>query len=334
MAGNSQRPAPVWAGMGGIVIGTLRVIAWGALLGVTGLLVRAEVERPTLPRGVVAYTDLIYQGEGKQRLRLDVYTPAAAPPVQGRPAVLAIHGGGWRGGSKRGYGQTAAALVEHGYVVVAADYRLSRPGSPSWPANLEDLRAAVRWVRGHATVYGVDPDRIAVMGASAGGHLAALLAVCPDDPPGSERRSAVGASAARRPAVSARVQAVIDFYGPSDLAALAAGSKPAGASLALFLGGGPNDVPDRYKAASPALHVTRAAPPMLLIHGVDDWLVPRDQSRRLSAALASEGVPHRLIEVEGASHGFDFQVGSRDLLPEILAFLESAWNVSSDTSAR
>jgi len=299
------------------------VIAWAALLGVTGLLVRAEVERPTLPRGVVAYTDLVYQRDGDRRARLDIYTPAGALPARGRPAVLAIHGGGWRGGSKRGYGPMAAALVEHGYVVVAVDYRLSRPGAPSWPANSDDLRAAVRWLRGHAAVYGVDPNRIAVMGASAGGHLAALLATCPEGPsPGSEPR----------PAISARVQAVIDFYGPSDLPALAAESPYAGAALALYLGGGPDDVPDRYEAASPARHVTRDTPPMLLIHGTDDWNVPLDQSRRLSAALAAEGVRHRLIIVEGARHGFDFQVGSRDLLPEVLAFLQSVWNVSSGAS--
>ena len=334
MAGNSPESTPVRVGIGGIVIGTTRVIAWAALLGLTALLVRAEVERPTLPRGVIAYTDLVYQRDGDRRARLDIYTPAGARPVRGWPAVLAIHGGGWRGGSKRDYGQMAAALVEHGYVVVAVDYRLSRPGAPSWPANCDDLRAAVRWLRGHAAGYGVDPDRIAVMGASAGGHLAALLATCPEGPSSSSMpHPAIPASAAKPPAISARVQAVIDFYGPSDLPALAAESPPAGRSLALHLGGGPDEVPDRYEAASPARHVTRDTPPMLLIHGAHDWLVPLDQSRRLSAALAAEGVPHRLIVVEGAPHGFDFRVGSRDLLPEILAFLQSAWNVSCGASA-
>jgi acetyl esterase/lipase len=298
----------------------LRVIAWGALLGVAGLLVRAEVERPTLPRGVVAYTDLVYRRDGDHRARLDIYARAGPVPARGRPAVLAIHGGGWRGGSKHDYGPMAGALVEHGYVVVAVDYRLSRPGAPSWPANRDDLRAAVRWVRGHAAAYGVDPNRIAVMGASAGGHLAALIATCPEGPsPG----------AAASPAISARVQAVIDFYGPSDLSALAAGSPHARPSLTLYLGGGPDAVPDRYEAASPARHVTPDTPPTLLIHGADDWLVPLDQSRRLAAALHAAGVHHRLIVVEGARHGFGFQVGSRDLLPEVLAFLQSAWNASS-----
>jgi acetyl esterase/lipase len=301
----------------------LRILAWGALLGVTGLLVRGEVARDPLPGDVVAYTDLVYRRDGRRTERLDVYVPARVPPRGGWPAVLAIHGGGWRGGNKRGYGQMAAALVEHGYVVAALDYALSAPGAPSWPANLEDLRAAVRWLRRNAAVYNTDPNRIAVMGASAGGHLAALLATSPDD-----------ASTEAEPETSARVQAVIDFYGPTDLTALAETSRRAGPSLKLFLGGGLRDVPDRYRAASPVGHVTPDTPPMLIIHGEDDLLVPIDQSRRLAAALDQAGVPHQLIVVPGARHGFDFQAGRRDLRAGILAFLESAWNVNPGARAR
>jgi acetyl esterase/lipase len=215
----------------------------------------------------------------------------------------------------------AAALAEHGYVVVAIDYALSRPSVPSWPANLEDLREAVRWVRRHAADYGVDPDRIAAMGASAGGHLAALLGAFPDASPGTT-------------AQSARVQAVIDFYGPSDLGALAAASPRARGSLKLYLGGTPQDFPERYAAASPVRHLGRDSPPMLLIHGDDDRLVPLEQSQRLAAALEATGVRHELIVLPGLRHGFDFLAGSRDLLPDILAFLESAWNVSPGTSGR
>ena len=326
---NSSGSARVPGFRGGIVIGALRVLAWAALLGVTGLLVRAEVERPTLPAGVLGYTDLVYRRNGDRRVRLDVYVPREAPPRGGRPCVLAIHGGGWRGGSKRSYGRMAAALAEHGYVVVAADYMLSSPAAPSWPANLEDVREAVRWIRRHDKVYAVDPNRIAVMGASAGGHLASLLATFPEGP-----ISSAEPSSEVPPATSARVQAVIDFYGPSDLAALAEESQSAAGAVALCLGGRPEAVPNRYAAASPVRHVTRETPPMLLIHGDGDLLVPLDQSKRLAAALTRVAVPHRLIAIAGARHGFDFQVGSRDLLPEILDFLESAWNVNSGTSAR
>jgi acetyl esterase/lipase len=209
-------------------------------------------------------------------------------------------------------------------VVAAVDYTLSAPGVPSWPANLEDLRAAVRWLRRNAAVYHVDPDRIAAMGVSAGGHLAALLATLPD---GAYTHPDSTSS------TSARVQAVIDFYGPSDLAALAATSPSAEPSLALFLGGGPPALPDRYAAASPVRHVTRDTPPMLLIHGDGDLLVPLDQSRRLAAALDAAGVPHQLIVVPGARHGFAFHAGQRDLLAEVLAFLESGGNVNSGANA-
>jgi acetyl esterase/lipase len=302
----------------GRVIGVLRILAWAALLAVTVFLVRGEAARDPLPAGLVAYPDLVYRRAGQRTERLDVYVPTRVPPPGGWPAVLAIHGGGWRGGSKRDYGQMAAELVQYGYVVAAVDYTLSSPAAPSWPANLDDLRAAVRWLRRNANVYHVDPNRIAVMGASAGGHLAVLLATSPEV-----------AVAAPEGSTSARVQAVIDFYGPTDLAALAEGSRGAAPSLALFLGGRPKDVPDRYAAASPARHVTPDTPPMLLIHGDADRLVPLDQSRRLAAALEQAGVPHHLVVVPGARHGFDFHAGQRDLLPAVLAFLNSAWNVSS-----
>jgi acetyl esterase/lipase len=300
----------------------MRLVAWGALLGATGLLVRGEVARDQVPEGVVAYTDLVYRRDGDRAVRLDVYTPGRAAPRSGWPAVLAIHGGGWRGGNKHHYGPIAARLVNHGYVVVAVDYALSSPAAPSWPANLEDLRAALRWLRENAAVYKVDPNRIAALGASAGGHLALLLAMSPGSPsPGAEARA------------TDPVPVVIDFYGPTDLLALAEGSSQALPALALFLGGGPDAVPDRYAAASPIRLVSPRTPPVLMIHGDDDHLVPLDQSQRLAAALSAAGVRNQLTVVPGARHGFDLHVGQRDLLPEILAFLDSAWNVNPEASA-
>ena len=206
-----------------------------ALLASTGLLIRAEAWRPDWPDGVTAYTDIVYRRTPQGRLRLDVYVPKSSKPVpgSGHPAVLAIHGGGWRGGSRVSYGWMAARLAQHGYVVVSADYTLARPGKPSWPACRDDLQEALRWLRRHADDYGIDRDRIAVLGASAGGHLAALL----------------GTTKEHEPAL--RVQAVIDFYGPSDLRTLAAGAPFAADALAAFLGGTPDEVPERYDDASP-----------------------------------------------------------------------------------
>src|SRR5437868_2774462 len=111
---NARGMAGVRIGGRGFVLGALRLLAWGGLLGATGFLVHAEVVRPSLPSGVVSYTDLVYRRDRDRTARLDVFVPVEAPPVGGRPAVLAIHGGGWRGGSKQGYGRTAAALAQHG----------------------------------------------------------------------------------------------------------------------------------------------------------------------------------------------------------------------------
>lgn len=293
----------------------VRVLAWLALAGATGLLVRAEVVRRQGPEGVRVFADLVYREAGGRPLRLDVYIPDGPAPSAGRPALLAIHGGGWRGGGKGDYGRTVAPLARHGLVVVAVDYRLSRPGAPSWPGNLDDVREALRWVRLHAADYGIDPERVALIGASAGGHLALLLATTPDpsDP---------------NPAPS--VRAVIDFYGPTDLRAQYSQRTAARGSIALMLGGTPEEVPARYDGASPWRRVAPGFPPVLIVHGTDDALVPMGQSLLLAAALSRSHVPHRRIAVGGARHGFGLQVGARDLVPDILAFLKSVWGSWQD----
>ncbi len=303
-----------------------RVLAWAGLIGLTGFLVHAEVQRAEVPAGVEASLDIVYRRAGDREAKLDVYVPIDEAPPGGRPAILAIHGGGWRGGSKAGFGRMAARLARHDYVVVSVDYLLSRPGSPSWPANFEDVREAVRWVRRHADEYGIDPDRIVALGASAGGHLSALLGTYPDGPV-----AVAGLPVPRdgtpptTKVVSARVQAVIDLYGPADLRGLIESRERTGGPLHLFLGGGPDRFPGRFEAASPVRHVSSDDPPMLLIHGADDPLVPVAQSEALASALKTAGVPHRLIVVEGARHGFDLEVGGRDLVPEVIAFLNAAW---------
>jgi acetyl esterase/lipase len=290
-----------------------RLVLWSLLLTATGYLVKAEVTRPDLPEGVLVRKGLIYRIDGERRVALDLYRPEGAPPRSGWPALVVIHGGGWRGGDRAEYGRSMAVLARHGMVVASIDYRLSKPGVPSWPKNLEDVRAAVRWLRGHAPRIDVDPARIAALGSSAGGHLAALLATRGDDDlPG--------------PGVpSARVSGAVVFFGPSDLAALLRQSQGASASVELFLGGSPpNDV--SLAEASPLTYATHDDPPMLLIHGTDDRRVPLEQSEILDARLTEVSVPHRLVRIEGARHGFGLKPGGRDLGPEIYAFLDSLWN--------
>ncbi|AGA26263.1 alpha/beta hydrolase [Singulisphaera acidiphila] len=305
----------------------IRTIAWLVLLGVTAILVRAEAHRTTLPESVAEHLDIVYRSVAGREVRLDVYLPTAPPPQGGRPAVVTIHGGGWRGGSKRDMKLMSIQLAEHGYAVVAIDYLLSRPGRPSWPGNFEDTREAVRWVRRHAADYGVNPDRIAALGVSAGGHLAALLGTYPDGPVDPDARDRSSASASPSPsAVSARVQAVVDLYGPADLLASRSSLPLPSTPVTLMLGGTLKEMPGRYEAASPVHHVSPEDPPMLLIHGRDDRLVPLEQSQALAATLAEAGVAHRLIEVDNAAHGFGFHVPTRNILPDVLAFLASVWN--------
>jgi len=276
--------------------------------------------------GVTLLKDRVYRTAGTRRATLDVYLPprgsSAAAPASPRPAVIAIHGGSWIGGSMTDYrsdprNRVVIRLAQRGLVVLAIDYQLARPGHPSWPAVLGDLREAVRWTRRHAREFNIHPDRIAVLGQSAGAHLAALLATLPDEP-GPD-------------GVSSRVQAVVSFYGPSDLARLMASRHLAHEPVRTFLGGRAAERAESVADASPLNHVSRDDPPMLLLHGSDDLWVPPEQSVLMAEALKRAGVRHQLIVVPGARHGFDSWVKSpqdRDLQPEVLAFLESVWNVS------
>jgi acetyl esterase/lipase len=326
MSSIKLRPRPGRLPLG---TGLIRAAAWLVLLGATAILVRAEAHRTTPPRGVSEHADIVYRSVAGREVRLDVYLPDAPAPRGGRPAVVAIHGGGWRGGSKRDVKAMAAQLAEHGYVVVAIDYLLSRPGKPSWPANFEDSREAVRWVRRHASDYGVDPDRIVALGVSAGGHLAALLGTYPEGPVDPNGRSGHPAPSATTDD-SARVQAVVDLYGPTDLFASRTTRPLPSNPVTLMLGASLRDMPGRYEAASPVRHASPDDPPMLLIHGRDDRLVPLEQSEALAAALQDAEVFHRLIVVDDAAHGFGFRVAKRDILPEVLAFLDSVWNVRAE----
>jgi acetyl esterase/lipase len=248
----------------------------------------------------------------------------AAPRL--RPAIIAIHGGSWVGGSPRLYrldpDSTAQRLARAGLVVVAPEYKLASPSDPSWPEVLDELREVVRWVRRHAGELEIDSGRIAAMGQSAGAQLAALLGTLPDEP-GDD-------------GVPCIVNSVISFYGPSDLMRLVHSRRLAHEPVGTFLGANSKDDPAVLGMASPIEHVTKDAAPMLLLHGSDDRWVSAEQSVRLAEALQRAGVQHRLIVVEGARHGFEAQVNTvprRDLLPEILDFLRRTWSGQATAAA-
>jgi acetyl esterase/lipase len=255
------------------------------------------------PGGTRLIPGVPYAGiPGARPLELDLYLPAEqAGPV---PVVVFLHGGGWRLSSRHlaGPAYLGAAptpferVAQAGIAVASIDYRLS--GEATWPAQLHDAKAAVRWLRVRAADLGIDPDRIAAWGESAGGHLAELLGLTGDDALLEGEVGFVG--------TSSRVAAVVSWYAPSDVAAIASdtGADPADPRTreAQLLGAPPADVPELAAQASPISHVSTAAPPFLLLHGRADRMVPCPQSERLYAALLEAGVEVEFDVYEDADH--------------------------------
>jgi acetyl esterase/lipase len=215
--------------------------------------------------------------------RLDIWCPER--PVTPTPTLVFIPGGAWVVGHRRPQGYALMSyLVEHGWVCVAVDYRVSP--RHRWPAHLEDVRAALRWVRAHIADYGGDPDLVAVAGASAGGHLAALAALTFDEP----------TSGIPRPA------AVVSLYGVYDWA------KPGVRREFLervVVGRSARERPDIFYQASPVAHVRCDAPPFLLIHGTADRIVPVSEARAFHRILAGASSAASYLEIHGAGHAFD-----------------------------
>jgi len=236
--------------------------------------------------------DLTYCEHGGVELKMDIYFPSA--PDVSMPAVLYLHGGAWVFGNKLAAGGVVdfSELLERGYVVASIDYRLA-PKHP-FPAQIEDAKCAVRFLRANADRYGIDTERIAAWGASSGGHLAALLGVTDESAwfDGSDTHAGV----------SSRVQAVIDLSGPTDLTSPDYLWNASDASVSLF---GKKGAADRatLRWASPVTYVTPDDPPFLIIHGEDDGVVPLNQSEALVWKLTDAGVPVRFIRVENAEHG-------------------------------
>ena len=238
---------------------------------------------------------------GSRPLELDLWLPPEGPhPV---PAVVFLHGGGWRVGSRHSAGPAYRnaqpgpfeRVAQRGIAVASIDYRLS--GEATWPAQLHDGKAAIRWLRARADEVGIDADRIAAWGESAGGHLAELLGLVTD--PALEGDIGVTGP-------SSAVSAVVAWYAPSDVGAVArdTGRDPADPTTpeAQLLGAPAPAVPDRAAEASPVTHVSPDAPPFLLLHGRADRAVPCVQSERLYAALVEAGVEAELDVYEDADH--------------------------------
>jgi acetyl esterase/lipase len=261
-------------------------------------------------REFTLHSDVPYL-EPERAEKLDVYLPLDAGDRI--PVVLYIHGGGWVQGDKA-WGiekPNCEALARAGYAAVSINYKLNTKGTcDAFPQNVYDCKTAIRWIRKEAATYGFDPDRIAVAGGSAGGHLAMLIAYTPDVE--ELQRGALYSD------YSIRVSCVVDLFGIADVRKWGfrhfVGMDPSAEALRIV------------ELVSPITHVTSNTVPTLMIHGTADPTVPFSQAEALVEKLRTNGVPHELIAVEGGQHAFPITPHPRnmqtDLRPAVLEFLK------------
>ena len=245
---------------------------------------------------------VLYDTIDQYKLYLDIAMPKEGGPY---PCVVLFHGGAWRGGSRKeiseGYkrkdGRVEPSALEdiaaRGYVAVAPSYRLAPKFQ--FPAQIQDARAAVRFLRANAKEYGIDRDKFAAAGFSAGGHLALLLGLAD---------KVEGWDAGGNLEQSSRVQCVVDFFGPADLSLYAVSPALEDAYMVPVFGKACKTDPDVYKKASPITYVSKTAPPTLIIHGTFDLIVPIIHSENLEKKLKDAGAKVEMITVRGEGHGW------------------------------
>ena len=289
------------------------VIAFLLFLGgfLTAMLAQPGGRRAAAPpEGTVLHRDLAYVTDGHPRQKLDLYLPRVGDSL---PLIINIHGGAFRMGSKED--GVPVEYLERGYAVASINYRLSQHAV--FPAQVEDCKAAVRWLRAHAAEYRLDLDRFAAWGASAGGHLAAMLGTT-----GDTTEFDVGPHLDQ----SSRVQAVVDYFGPTDFLQMDAHRLPQGqrhdpadSPESQLIGGPIQEHPEKTARANPVKYVTSGDPPFLIVHGDQDPLVPHHQSQLLEAALNQAGVPVIFHTVQGGGHGRFVDPKVEELTREFLA---------------
>jgi acetyl esterase/lipase len=270
-----------------------------------------------LPSGVKLQADIPYAGTDNPRQKLDLLLPET--PKDGKlPVVVFIHGGGWQGGDKTGGRRNVADLVAGGdFAGVSVGYRLT--DEAQFPQQSYDCKAAIRWIRANAEKYGLDPDKIAVWGSSAGGHLVALLGT-------SGGVKELEGDLGPHTGTSSRVSCVVNYFGPSNFLTMGAQSAPGGridhdapdSPEAKLVGGALQENKEKAEAASPIAYVSKDDPPFLNVHGTADPVVPFAQSETLHAALKKAGVDSTLITVEGGGHGQGFPPVVREIVEKFL----------------
>ncbi len=242
--------------------------------------------------------DVAYGTAGGHALLLDVYQPGEHSDL--RPAVVLIHGGGWTSFDKSTMRRLGMFLAQSGFVAFSVDYRLFHDKENLWPAQLDDVQRAVRWIRANAAKYGVDAERIGAFGHSAGAQLAALLGM-------EETRDNSDAALAK---YSSRVQAVVDVSGPTDFTAHH--DADADAFFSSFFGGSYAQQPKTWQDASPVFHVAKQVAPFLILHGTKDSDVPIAQAQELADKLKQVGASVKFVTVEDV-HTFQTPEAKRQL---------------------
>src|SRR4051812_47373148 len=260
------------------------------LFGSTCALLAQRPAAPTIPDTLIAERDVVYSAVGG-RQTMDVVRPrdAAASP---RPGVLLVHGGGFRAGAKESYLPLAIKLAERGYVAATVNYRLAPRNQ--FPAAVQDVKAAVRYLRANASKVNLDPNHIGALGGSAGGHLVLMLGLTA----GVEEFEGSGPNRDQ----SSAVQCVVDEYGPTDFTQSYTKSVDAAEVLPKFLGGDLDHERPAHMRASPLNWVTPAAAPVLAIHGTADPYVAYEQSLWMIERLIAAGVPAEIETISGGGH--------------------------------
>jgi acetyl esterase/lipase len=285
--------------------------------------------------------DQVYSHAGRKPRFADLYLPKT--PRQKVPAVVWLHGGGWRFGDRRMAPDLSRFFAERGFAMVSIDYRLSEEAV--FPAPIEDVKTAIRWIRSVADTFGLDGDHVGLWGSSAGGHLAACAALAPAEQfHGSEH-----------PGLSSAVQAVVDGYGPVDFSLIdkerdqftpaavdvegvvVPDLLPAGHPESFesrFLGVPVDSSPEQVKLANPITYVQRGAPPFLILHGLSDRLIPWPQSRLLFEALQAAENEVTMLTFERLGHGF-FNNSKLDFVdPGSVTMFRTAASKAFDCGAR
>jgi acetyl esterase/lipase len=241
--------------------------------------------------------DIEYAKVGDRSLKLDLYLPQRDATARRSPLVVWVHGGAWRSGSKENV--PLLRWLDHGFAIASVEYRLSPEAK--FPAQVHDIKAAIRFLRARSNELGLDPERFVIAGGSAGGHLAALVGVSSGIAPLEE-------TTGEQVDMKSDVRAIVSFYGASDLQTILQQSTEYGLSvrvpaLQLFLGGQPSELPAVAKLSSPVTHVDPTDPPLWLIHGDADPQMQVQQSRHLADLYRQTGLPVDFEVIPGGRHG-------------------------------